>query len=79
MIMIVHKTPAWLDSIVWISPIIVAVLLRPYIVRFIHQINLKVYREINVTSVALILGALGCFITGASCDIQKRAKDSLFS
>lgn len=79
MLMIVHKTPAWLDSFVWISPIILAVLIRPYIVRFIHQINLKVYREINITSIALIIGAMGCFITGLSCDIQKKDKQSLIS
>ncbi len=72
MLMIIHKTPAWADSFIWILPIVLAVLLRPYLVRFIHGINLKVYREINVTCIALIFGALGCFIVGFSCDVQKR-------
>jgi hypothetical protein len=77
--MIIDKTPAWLDSFIWITPIVIAVLLRPYIVRFIHQINLKVYREINITCIALLVGAMGCFITGYSCDVEKRGKDSIFS
>ena len=78
MLMIIHKTPAWLDSFVWITPIILAVLFRPYLVRFIHQIHWKVYREINVTCIALILGAVGCFVVGMSCDVQKK-KGAIFS
>jgi hypothetical protein len=72
--MIVHKTPGWLDSFVWIIPVLLAAFLRPYIVKYIHQINLKVYREFNITSLCLIIGAIGCFIVGLSCDIEKRAK-----
>jgi Ni,Fe-hydrogenase I cytochrome b subunit len=60
-------------------PIVLAVLVRTYLVRFIHQISLKVYREINVTCIALILGAVGCFIVGFSCDVQKKEKGAFFS
>ena len=67
MLMIVHKTPDLLDSFIWITPIIIAVLIRPYIIRFIHKIKLKVYREINVIIFFLMLGGIGCFLVGYSC------------
>jgi hypothetical protein len=74
MLMIVHRTPNELDSFVWIVPIIIAILIRPYIVRYIHQIHYKVYREISIVSFFLLFGALGCFICGWSCQITGKNK-----
>jgi len=67
MVMITHKTPDLIDSFIWIVPIILAVLIRPYIIGFIHNIKLKVYREINVIILLLIVGGIGCFLVGHSC------------
>jgi hypothetical protein len=44
MLMIVHGLADEVDSFVWIVPIIIAIAVRPYIVRFVHQIHYKVYR-----------------------------------
>lgn len=44
MLMITHKTPDEVDSFIWILPIVIAILIRPYIVRFVHQLSYKVYR-----------------------------------
>lgn len=72
--MIVHQTPSYIDSFVWIVPVIIAVLIRPYIIRYVHQINFKVYREIHIVSFFLIFAAIGCFIVGFSCDLQKKSQ-----
>ncbi len=44
MLMIVDKTPPLIDSFVWIVPVIIAAFLRPYVAKYIHQVNLRVYR-----------------------------------
>jgi hypothetical protein len=74
MLMITHGNPNTLDSFVWIVPIIIAIFLRPYLVRYIHSINYKVYREINLISICLVLGALGCYLVGLSCNLNKKSQ-----
>lgn len=44
MLMITHGNPDMVDSFVWIVPIIIAIILRPYLIRYVHNINYKVYR-----------------------------------
>ena len=69
MLMIVHGMTNEVDSFVWIVPIIIAILVRPYIVRYVHQIHYKVYREIAIVSFFLGVGAIGCFMVGHSCNM----------
>ena len=74
MLMITHKTSDEVDSFVWIIPIILGILIRPYIVRYVHQVTHKVYREVSLVSLFMVLGAIGCYIVGLSCDMQGKSK-----
>lgn len=74
MVMITHGNPDTVDSFVWIVPIIIAIILRPYLIRYIHNINYKVYREITLVSVCLVLGAFGCYLVGLSCELDKKSQ-----
>ena len=74
MLMITHGTPDEVDSFVWIVPIVLAVLIRPYIIRYVHQLTYKVYREVSMVSLFLVLGAIGCYIVGVSCTITGKSK-----
>jgi hypothetical protein len=60
------------DSFVWITPIVIAILVRPYIVRYVHSLSYKVYREISMVSLFLIVGAVGCLLVGESCELSKK-------
>ena len=76
--MITHKTSDEVDSFVWIIPIILGILIRPYIVRYVHQVTFKVYREVSLVSLFMVLGAVGCYIVGLSCDMQGRSRVGIF-
>jgi len=79
MLMITYKTPDKVDSFVWIAPIILAILIRPYVIRFVHQLNFKIYREIAVVSFFMCMGAVGCLIIGLSCNLQAKSEVIIFS
>jgi hypothetical protein len=70
MVMITNKTPNLMDSFVWIVPVVLAIIIRPYIIRYAHHHHLTLFREIAVTSLSLIVGAVGCLIVASSCDLR---------
>lgn len=74
MLMITHKTPDVVDSFIWILPIVIAIFIRPYIVRYVHQLRYKVLREINMVSLFLVIGSIGCFLVGESCRHDKKSE-----
>ena len=78
MLMITHKTSDEVDSFVWIIPIILGILIRPYIVRYVHQVTYKVYREVSLVSLFMVFGAIGCYIVGLSCDMQGKSRVYMF-
>lgn len=74
MLMITQNLPNTIDSFIWILPIIIAIFVRPFLVRYVHGITFRVYREISLVSFFLVLGALGCFLVGHSCQMTKKTE-----
>lgn len=67
MLMITHKTSNHVDSFIWITPIVIATMVRPYLVRHAYAVTASLYREVSMISFFLGLGGVGCCLVAYSC------------
>lgn len=38
MLMVIHGLPGAIDAFVWITPVILAILIRPYLIDYVYKI-----------------------------------------
>ena len=64
--MIAYETPNILDCFIWILPNIIAILIRPTIITYVHKVFSSRQAELALVSHFLFGGALGCCLVGVS-------------
>lgn len=64
--MISYETPNLIDSFIWILPNIIAILIRPTIITYVHSVISPRQAELALISWFIIGGAAGCFLVGVS-------------
>lgn len=68
MIMISFLTPNMIDALIWTVPNVVSILIRPYLVRYVHTVH-KSYRVRNqalMVNFFLLVGAIGALVIAQS-------------
>jgi len=70
--MVVHGLAGVADCFAWIVPVILVILVRPVVIDYVHKIESKIYREVSIVGLCLIMGGIGCFIVGLSTDYSKK-------
>ena len=59
-------TPDIVDSFVWVIPCLLAILLRPLIVRYVNVAKITMNREVKAIFVCMVFASVGCFLVGVS-------------
>lgn len=59
-LMISLETPNIIDSFIWITPNIIAILLRPALIAYVHKVVSPRQAELSLVSFFLMGGLLGC-------------------
>lgn len=76
MIMISFLTPNIIDSMIWIIPNIISILIRPYLIRYVHKVH-KTHRtrsEALLLNFFLFLGAFGALVIAQSTLMNESKK-----
>lgn len=64
--MIAYETPNILDIFIWIIPNIIAILIRPKLIKYVHSVFSARQAELALISHFMLGGTLGCILVALS-------------